>query len=281
MPIMPKATPKPGYRPQAEDTSIDADVLLFSLLRQLTPQQKAQRFASFNQKVRQLTLSQLPPGVSAREYYIRKRLGAQWLPQFSLQDKPVMIQDPIAFIRKLAGLLEPLEISYFVGGSVASSLWGESRYTEDIDLVIELSRSQVQPLVQAFLSQGSYYISEIAIEEAINSSDASKSFNVLDNETLEKADLFVLKDEPFAQSKMARRVLWELPEGSIHLCSAEDIILQKLLWRRGSQSEKQWRDVLGVLKVQGAFLDYGYLGEWAARLKVDDDLAQAFVEAGL
>ncbi|NJO43592.1 MAG: hypothetical protein HC865_24190 [Cyanobacteria bacterium RU_5_0] len=279
MPIIPKAIVKPGYRTQAEDTSIDADVFLFAQLRKLTLAQRTERFASFNRSVRQLTLANAPAG-SKRSHYLKKRFGEAWFNAMLDLNGNIMIQDPIATVRKMAAILEPLHIPYYVGGSVASSLLGESRYTEDVDLVIEISQTQVQSLIQAFLND-EFYISETAIIEAVESSDASKSFNVINNESLEKIDLFVLKDNRFAHNKMARRRFLDLPEGGIYICSAEDIILQKLIWRNRSESQKQWRDVLGVLKVQVETLDYGYLADWADQLGVLDALNQALVEAGI
>ena len=80
---------------------------------------------------------------------------------------------------------------------------------------------------------------------------------------------------------MQRKRLIEVNNKRIYVCSPEDIILQKLNWGRGSQSEKQWRDVLGVLKVQGNSLDFAYLLQWALELELEEDLGRALVEAGL
>jgi len=72
------------------------------------------------------------------------------------------------------------------------------------------------------------------------------------------------------------------PSGEqVYFSSPEDIILAKLLWGQRSNSEKQWRDVLAVLKVQQEALDYGYLSEWAEQLDLSDLLNQAMVEAGI
>jgi hypothetical protein len=248
MPPLPHATVKPGYRPQAEDTSIDADVLMFALLRQLNPIQKAERVIRLDRSIRELSpLKQ-------------------------------MVEDPITLAKAIAAILEPLNISYYVGGSLASSLLGEPRYSEDLDLIIAVSVAQSKSLIQALEPQ--FYISEVAVEDALN--DRCSSFNIIRLESGEKIDLFISGTDDFSLSKMQRRVNYPLPDDtSLWLCSAEDIILQKLVWRRSSQSEKQWRDVLGVLKVQAAHLDYGYLTTWAERLAIADALSQAFIEAGI
>jgi hypothetical protein len=266
MPLIPTLPVKPGYRPQAEDTSIEADVFYFAALRQKSQLWRTERFICFNQAVRQLCLSAINNQcVTApiRLEYLRRRLGQAWckldspsevaltqignaVSVLSLEGE-VMVADPIALARKIITILESLSIEYYIGGSVASSLLGENRYTEDLDLVIELDQAKAKLLLAAFLD-AAFYISDMAIEDAVRG--RCSAFNVLDNETLEKADLFVLQNTAFARSKMERRIQHTLPDGTnLWISSAEDIVLQKLIWRRGSQFEKQWRDVLGVLKL--------------------------------
>ena len=282
MPLIPTLLTKLGYRSQAEDTSIDADVFYFTSLRQKPVAWRIERFISFNRSTRKLCLTAAKTQtthVPLRLEYVKRRLGLEWVGRISDMEGDVVVADPIAFALKVIGILEPLDIAYYVGGSVASSLLGENRYTEDIDLVIELSKIKAQPLLEAFLA-ASFYISDIAVEDAVDG--RCSSFNVLDNETLEKADLFVLQETPFAKSKMARRMQQELPDGSsIWISSPDDIVLQKLVWGRGSQSQKQWRDVLGVLKLQGDNLDFEYLRRWGVELDLSEPLDRAFRESGL
>ncbi|MBW4520990.1 MAG: hypothetical protein KME16_14965 [Scytolyngbya sp. HA4215-MV1] len=282
MPPIPLATVKPGYKPQAEDTSIDIDVLQFNLLRKLSPLKRVERFISLNRSSREFALVNNPPEF-ARTHYLRRRLGEEWLNKLINPEGAVVIEDPIAFTRKIAAILKPIGIPYYVGGSVASSLLGENRNTEDLDLVIEVSDIQIPDLIQAFLAED-FYISEGAVSEAVRSPHPFKSFNIVDNETIEKADIFILKSDPFSRSKMNRRCLIPISnKGSIYVCSAEDIILQKLLWAKvhNNDSQKQKRDILGVLKLQRNDLDYGYLVDWAARLELVEALNQSFQEAGI
>lgn len=282
MPLIPPIPVKSGYCPQAADTSIEADVFYFAALRQKSQLWKAERFISFNQSTRQLCLSAIQnqsPDTPVRLEYVRRKLGQEWCDRVSCLEGEVVIADPIALARKVITILESLGIAYYIGGSVASSLFGESRYTEDLDLIIELDRIKAKPLLEAFLN-ASFYISDIAVEDAV--SERCASFNVLDNATLEKADLFILQNTAFAKSKMERRVQYILPDGStLWLSSPEDIVLQKLVWGQGKQSEKQWRDVLGVLKLQGDRLNFAYLWRWGAELGIAEALEQAFREAGL
>jgi hypothetical protein len=249
MPLIPKAMVKAGYRPQAEDTCIDADVFQFSLLRQLSLPQKAERVMQLDCSIRKISLV-----------------------------KTDMILDPIGLTRDIDQLLEPLGIAYYVGGSLASSLWGEPRYSEDLDLIIAIAPQQSKQLIKSL--EANYYISEVAVEDAL--AGRCTSFNIIHLSSTEKVDLFVSTTTPFAVAKMERRIHYLLPTGDkIWVCSPEDIILQKLVWGRGSHSEKQWRDVLGVMKVQGTGLDFDYLWFWADELSITEALVQALEQTGL
>lgn len=282
MPLIPKLPVKPGYRPQAEDTSIDADVFYFMALRQKPQMWRMERFVTINQSARQLCLSAVQnqnADVPIRVDYVRRRLGQVWCDRVLYPQGGVVFADPITLARKIITILESLGIAYYIGGSVASSVWGESRYTEDLDLVIELTPTNAQPLLEAFLN-AAFYITDVAVEDALNR--RCSSFNILDNETLEKADLFILENTPFDQIKMERRISYLLPDGTtLWMASPEDIVLQKIVWGKGSQSEKQWRDILGVLKLQAERLDFQYLWHWSTELGIAEALDQAFYEAGL
>jgi hypothetical protein len=190
-----------------------------------------------------------------------------------------MIEDPIWLALELASILSSLDIMYYVGGSVASSFQGEVRLTQDLDLIANIENSQIQPLIRAMVDQ--FYISHTAVEEAVNGK--TLSFNVIHLTTTEKADIFVMKDDEFSLSQMSRRVLHIGDRNkSFYICTPEDTILQKLLCFRmyNSESQKQWRDILGVLKLQKELLDFDYLGEWGKKLNLTELLVQALRESG-
>ncbi len=291
MPPIPVTKVKLGYTPQSEDTSIDVDVLMFQLLRQLTPQQKAQRVRHFNQATRKLTLTGIKnqyPNASlswVRQELIRRCLGQEWIEILELKTKisqteeKFMVIDPLELAEQIATIFETLNIPYLVGGSVASSLLGESRSTQDLDLVISISLSKAQQLIRVM--EAEFYISESAVVEAVI---AKRSFNIINLASMEKVDIFVLGDDAFSRSKMSRRQMYRTEsEKGIYIYSAEDIILQKLCWYKlsATESQKQWRDVLGVLKVQGEHLDFNYLTQWANTLNIKTLLELALKQAGL
>lgn len=187
--------------------------------------------------------------------------------------------EEMAALMAVVEVLNALGVAYALGGSFASSLHGIMRATMDADLVADLRPGHAGPLAQALA--GTFYADVDAICEAIG---AHGSFNVIHLETLFKVDVFVAGPRPFDRAQLARsrmHVLSKDPEYKIRLLSAEDTLLAKLEWyRRGGEiSDRQWRDVLGILKVQGDRLDGEYLRQMAAELKVADLLDQARQEA--
>ncbi|MCK9426436.1 MAG: hypothetical protein M0Q21_10390 [Ignavibacteriaceae bacterium] len=174
---------------------------------------------------------------------------------------------------------EELGIVYYIGGSVASSVYGIARATMDIDLVSDLKQNQVSLLVKKL--QHAFYVDENMILDAIKT---RSSFNLIHLETMLKIDVFILKEKKYYQKSFERKRRDNLSEEEdsiqVNLCSAEDIILYKLEWFKlgGSTSEHQWKDVLGVIKVQGTLLDKEYLLNWAKELGVLDLLQKALIE---
>ena len=113
------------------------------------------------------------------------------------------------------------------------------------------------------------------------------SFNVIHLDTMIKLDVFMLKSTPYDQGAFARAqektLGLEQEERAFRFASAEDIILHKLFWYKlGEQvSERQWNDVLGVLKVQATALNQEYMKQWASTLQLSSLLQSALEDAGL
>lgn len=179
----------------------------------------------------------------------------------------------------VTGVLEELSISYVIGGSIASVLQGMPRSTVDADIVAELPFDQIGPFVHALESEF-HLVDALSIMDAIQH---RSSFNLIHQGTMFKVDIFLPKDRPFDRMQIERRqreVLVAKPERTAWVASAEDTVLAKLEWFRlgGETSERQWRDVLGVLKTQGDRIDVAYLRTWSAELGVADLMEQALAE---
>ncbi len=189
--------------------------------------------------------------------------------------------DIIAAIEPVIKTFESLDIPYYISGSLASSAYGIARATLDIVLVAELKLSDAHSLVQRL--QADYYINENMIKNAVHN---KSSFNVIHLESMIKVDIFVLKDMPYDRKAFMRKKLETIDEEGtrqFYIASPEDIILNKLEWysKGGAVSEQQWRDVLGVLKVQNELLNIAYLRQWAAKMELSSMLEEAFKEAGI
>jgi len=191
------------------------------------------------------------------------------------------MDEVIEILIRVMDVLENHEIPYFVAGSLASSLHGIPRATQDADVVADIRPEHVDFLVQEL--GGSFYIDETMVRGAI---ERRSSFNVIHLDTLFKVDMFIPKDDLASRYEMERRQTFQIPgrpDKKLVVASPEDVIVQKLHWYRlGSEvSERQWTDALGVMKVMGKRLDREYLSKTAALLDVDNLLNRAVAEAGL
>lgn len=187
---------------------------------------------------------------------------------------------PIALALRVASLLDHLGIPYVLGGSVASSLVGEPRATMDVDLAVQLGTTQAEQLVAALGAE--WYVSRDAVLDAVR---RRSSANLIHLGTMQKVDLFVLGDGLLDRRQLARRRRVVVDEGSgedLWVGSAEDQILRKLWWYRlgGERSERQWRDVVAMLTVQGGRLDEADLTSAAAEVALADLLERARRDAG-
>jgi hypothetical protein len=160
-------------------------------------------------------------------------------------------------------VFEDLEVAYMIGGSQASVYYGESRFTQDIDLVTDLRPEHLPALVDGFPA-GEFYMSEEAAREAV---ETRGQFNILHPESGLKIDVFVNKDTDYDRLRLDRRQRLPLVPGcEAYFARAEDIILYKMLYFSEGRSDVHVRDILGILRVSGTEVDTAYIAEWAGRL---------------
>ncbi len=178
--------------------------------------------------------------------------------------------NPFVAICDLATLFKELEVRYLVGGSVASSLFGRFRTTNDVDFLIDISDKQLKKFSN--LGKEKFIIDAVALEKNLL---VGKSYNIIHESTFIKIDFFP-SQSPFHKEQLKRAKVIH-PESSpcaFRVASPEDILLAKLLWAKkgGFSSERQWEDLEGIVAVTGDSLDKEYLYKWAEELKVKEKL---------
>lgn len=185
---------------------------------------------------------------------------------------------PFSAISVFCKILDELNIAYLIGGSFASSVHGEFRTTNDIDFLIDISEST---LPSFFQSLGTEFIFDpVSISRLVKE---KSSFNIFHEATFIKLDVFTRIDT-YRREQLSRAVRIAMPDTSqeIMVASPEDIILNKLAWYKLGNfvSERQWHDILGVLRVQNKNLDRQYMEIWAEHLEVTDLLKKATEDVG-
>lgn len=187
--------------------------------------------------------------------------------------------DLVAALRPVADALDALDVRYYLAGSLASSAHGIARASLDADVVAALEPDHVEPLTNRLV--GADYIPVDRLRSAVV---ARSSCNFIHLATMFKIDVFVSKGRPFDRQAAERarpQAIDESPDAPrFPVASPEDTVLAKLEWFRlgGESSERQWWDIVGVLKVTED-ADRTYLGHWAASLGVADLLERALADA--
>lgn len=176
-----------------------------------------------------------------------------------------MEQDEL--LRHLVGALERLGLPYLVTGSIATIYYGEPRFTNDIDVVVELPASRINDFLREF-PDDSFYASEEAARRAVA---GHRQFNVIHPASGLKVDVVIPAGDALDRSRFARRRRVSLGPGcTASFAAPEDVVLKKMVFYRDGGSDKHLRDIAGVLQVSGAEVDREYVAEWADRLGLSD-----------
>jgi hypothetical protein len=176
------------------------------------------------------------------------------------------VSDPAEFLAQLTGALDRAGIAHMLAGSFASSLHGSPRATQDIDLVVDPGFESLERLLVDLSGADVYLDADVAREELRRRGQ----FNVIDGNTGWKADMIFRKARPFSRSELERRAMFTVLGVRVFVASAEDTVLAKLEWAKLGESERQLRDVRGILDVKGAALDQIYVERWLDDLGVRD-----------
>ena len=262
------------------DTTLEAARVQFAVLRRLGLAGRAELSFALSDNLRRVVADGVRhrhPGYTDEQVhrevarlvlgdrlFLQLPAGRRWFGVINQQD----------LLQRIVQKLKEAGVPYMVAGSLGSSFHGESRATNDIDVVIDPTPTQLEALLALFGED--YYVSLEAAQAALRT---HSMFNVIDLTTGSKVDFVIRKDRPFNREEFDRRRQVVLLGVEAEVASPEDIILSKLEWASLGASERQLRDALGVVVVQGARLDRAYLRHWAQDLGVLDKLEELLREA--
>jgi hypothetical protein len=277
-------SPPAGYCSQSADTSISADIVRFDLYRQRTTVERLQLGLQFRKNVRQLSivcLRQSFPDLTEQDFavkialsWLQEKCPIGYVPSLNCMN---WNQDPSSIASLMVHILNAAHIPYYITGGMAAIAHGEPRATIDLDIVISIDLENL-PAFAANLERQGFYVA--GLDDVVSGN--LRCLNITHLESIENVDLIISGAAEFDLIKLERRQLYKLANDvEVAIASPEDTIVSKLIWRQESQSDKQWRDILGILKVQQERLDFVYIQYWVTKFGLDLDWQRAKVEAGL
>jgi len=174
--------------------------------------------------------------------------------------------EQIELIRYSVQTLDALAVPYALVGSWGSGIYGEPRFTRDVDIVFDLQMSKVAQFCDAFSSE-EFYCSEAAVRHAVRT---RFQFNVLHPASGNKVDFILTRPDPWNANQLRRRRQVELRSGSItfqaSIAAPEDVIIGKLWYFSEGGGDRHLRDIAGILRVTGDGVDRAEVERWAREL---------------
>lgn len=268
------------------DTTAAAQAVQDALQRRLSPAEKLAQVARLSRMVDQLSIEGLKRRHPAatdemiRDLSAELRLGGDLAARVSAARLTFpaanALQDPIEVAADAGARLDALGVAWVIGGSIASSVHGEARSTQDVDMVVALLERHVTPFAKTMGRE--YYVDTDAMRLAVRS---GASFNAVHFASSIKVDFFVAGDDPFEAERLRSRQRIEMPNAVLYVDTAEHTLLRKLEWYRrgGAVSERQWPDVQAIAGIQGESLHQEHLRLWAGRMGVTDLLERVMRDA--
>ena len=168
----------------------------------------------------------------------------------------------IELLKTITEALEVNNISYMISGSIALNTYAVPRMTRDIDIVIDLLKSDIPRFCKIF--ENNYYIDTITVEEEVK---RKGMFNVIDFKSGYKIDFIVRKNSEYRHLEFSRRVRSSVFGFDAWIVSIEDLIISKLIWIQELQSDRQINDIINLLESEKVDLDY--VKYWCKKLSIN------------
>ena len=190
---------------------------------------------------------------------MQNAFSAKWQGEFLMEQHELL--------GYLVRCLEKLNIPYFVTGAVACIAYGEPRFTNDIDIVADVTDEHITQLKECFPEQ-EFYLDRDAVREAIK---RRHQFNIIHPTSGLKIDVMISKRDAFDKSRFSRIIrMHPLEDTEANFASPEDVIIKKMEYYKEGSSEKHIRDILGMLKISSEMIDPKYISLWAKKLNLED-----------
>jgi hypothetical protein len=170
--------------------------------------------------------------------------------------------------------LEALGVTYMITGGVASVIYGDPRFTRDVDVVMGLPPDGIAALLSAFEAAAYYVPPAEALEEEVSRPEGGH-FNVIHRKTALRADVYLAGDDPLTAWAFDRRTRLQVGENEIWVAPIEYVILRKLEYYERSGSDRHLRDVSMMFRISGETVDSDVLLEWCDRLDLRETLDRA------
>ncbi len=163
--------------------------------------------------------------------------------------------------------LNRIEIRYFITGSQATIAFGEPRFTNDIDVVVDLNLNNCDAFCNGFPSDD-YYLNRDTVRQEIS---RQGMFNIIHPASGLKIDVVIPSQGNIDEQRFNRSISFQIAEDCLaSFSSPEDIIAQKLLWHQMGGGERHLRDIAGILKIRNEKIDRDYIGRQVLKLGVAD-----------
>ena len=169
-------------------------------------------------------------------------------------------------LKKISSCFNVLGISYIVTGSIASIAYGESRFTNDIDVVADIKTEHIPGLLKHF-PENEYYIDGDSIKNAIY---REFQFNIIHPTSGLKVDVIIKKSSQFDNSRFERIHRFQFDDIDVNFASPEDVIIKKMDFYKLGGSEKHLRDIMSIIKISKESINFNYIKEWVTVLSLDE-----------
>ncbi len=169
-------------------------------------------------------------------------------------------------LKKISISFHSLNIPYFVTGSIASIAYGESRFTNDIDIVADIKKEHIQDIIKYFPEE-EYYISEDSIKNAIYH---TFQFNIIHPASGLKVDVVIKKNDDFDNMRFSRTNNFKMDGVGVNFAAPEDVLIMKMKYYKSGGSEKHIRDIMSMIKISKELIDFSYIETWVSKLNLKE-----------